>query len=396
MNQKPSQVLTSARTVASSVDSWADLSNALFNPVDGLLIKAYPTREEREAFLKTKEYGAIRALLEKAIDETGLVGGATPKKSGKFIVRLPKTLHAALEREAGEEGVSLNQLVVTKLAVQMSKLASGPHADMAAIAQAYLETRDGYSTDRVIADPEMNRRFLRRCRELGLAGTDCELNWKLFNARKNRGLSNMPKTRRYTAKGIDDFEFSSEIALVYVKHEMKRREDRVITLDKILCDPELAAFFDGIAERLAPGFTPLEYRWAALGVRKAAGRNLNEALKKSLPDFDVLGSTKSVRPSKIPTEQGIYVFRCEDQSLYISHTDNLRNRIERHLESSDSRGVPDWLYDSGRRAIRLGIVPLPTVTTTQRRLIEQKAVAKYKPLLNVPAVREKKDHRSRN
>ncbi len=126
MSQERSQILKSARTVASSVDSWADLSNALFNPVDGLLVKAYPTREEREAFLKTKEYAAIRELLGKAMDETGLVDGATPKKSGRFLVRLPKSLHAALEREAAEEGVSLNQLVVTKLAIQMSQLVSAP------------------------------------------------------------------------------------------------------------------------------------------------------------------------------------------------------------------------------------------------------------------------------
>ncbi|MEE8452104.1 MAG: toxin-antitoxin system HicB family antitoxin [Thermoguttaceae bacterium] len=124
MSKKPSEILKSARDVASSVESWADLSNALFNPVDGLLMKAYPTREEREAFLKTKEYGAIRKLLETAMDETGLIEGATPKKSGKFMVRLPRSLHAALEREAAEEGVSLNQLVVTKLAIQMSQLTS--------------------------------------------------------------------------------------------------------------------------------------------------------------------------------------------------------------------------------------------------------------------------------
>ena len=125
MNKKSVKILKSARDVASSVESWADLSNALFDPVNGLVTKAYPTREEREAFLKTKEYGAIRKLLESAIHETGVVNGATPKKSGKFVVRLPKSLHAALEREAATEGVSLNQLVVTKLAVQMSQLASG-------------------------------------------------------------------------------------------------------------------------------------------------------------------------------------------------------------------------------------------------------------------------------
>ncbi len=124
MSHKESQILKSARDIASSVETWADLSNALFDPENGLLTKAYPTREEREAFMKTEEYGAIRKLRETAIRETGLVEGATPKKSGRFMVRLPKSLHAALEREAKEEGVSLNQLVVTKLAVQMSRLVS--------------------------------------------------------------------------------------------------------------------------------------------------------------------------------------------------------------------------------------------------------------------------------
>ncbi len=123
MSKRPDTILESARGIASSVETWADLSNALFDPVDGLLVKAYSTRQQREAFLKTEEYAAIRKLLETAIDQTGLVQGATPKKSGKFLVRLPRSMHAALEREAAEEGVSLNQLVVTKLAFQLSQVA---------------------------------------------------------------------------------------------------------------------------------------------------------------------------------------------------------------------------------------------------------------------------------
>ena len=39
------------------------------------------------------------------------------------MVRLPRSLHAALEREAAIEGVSLNQLVVMKLAAQLKDLA---------------------------------------------------------------------------------------------------------------------------------------------------------------------------------------------------------------------------------------------------------------------------------
>ena len=39
------------------------------------------------------------------------------KYSGKFVVRLPKTLHQKLAIEAQKEGVSLNQLALYKLAL---------------------------------------------------------------------------------------------------------------------------------------------------------------------------------------------------------------------------------------------------------------------------------------
>ena len=123
---KSSRVLESATELASSAESWADLSNALFDPNDGLVARAYPTRDERAAFMKTKEYRAIHQLIDAAVQRTGLVDGATPKKSGRFLVRLPRSLHAALQREAVQEGVSLNQLVVAKLAVQMSHLVDKP------------------------------------------------------------------------------------------------------------------------------------------------------------------------------------------------------------------------------------------------------------------------------
>ena len=124
MSKKEKDILQSSVDVAAKSATWADLSNALFDPADGLITKAYPTREERAVFLQTDEYKKIRQLISDAMDRTGLVEGATPKKSGKFVVRLPKSLHAALDREATEEGVSLNQLVVTKLAVQLKSITS--------------------------------------------------------------------------------------------------------------------------------------------------------------------------------------------------------------------------------------------------------------------------------
>jgi HicB family len=101
----------------------------LFNPVDGLVARAYTTREARDAFVKTEEYKRIRQLVTDAVERHGLVEGATPKKSGRFVVRLPISLHAALEREAASEGVSLNQLVLAKLAVGLGRLTSLAHEE---------------------------------------------------------------------------------------------------------------------------------------------------------------------------------------------------------------------------------------------------------------------------
>lgn len=120
---KEAELLKRAEEEAQVVATWADLSNFLFDPTNGLVGRAYPKREEREAFMKTPEYKKIRELIWDARNRFGLVEGATPKrKSGRFVVRLPQSLHAALEREAHVEGVSLNQLVVAKLAAQLGSL----------------------------------------------------------------------------------------------------------------------------------------------------------------------------------------------------------------------------------------------------------------------------------
>ncbi len=119
---KATELLQQAEEQAKRAPTWADLSNSLFDPLEGLIAKAFPTRAERAAFVKTEEYKKIRALIDLARERTGLVAGATPTKSGRFVVRLPISLHAALEREAAAEGISLNQLVVAKLAAQLSSL----------------------------------------------------------------------------------------------------------------------------------------------------------------------------------------------------------------------------------------------------------------------------------
>jgi antitoxin HicB len=72
------------------------------------------------SFAKTKESRQIDRLIDNLPDwAIPPVGPQRREYSGKFNVRVPKSLHAALASEAEAEGVSLNQLVVAKLALHL-------------------------------------------------------------------------------------------------------------------------------------------------------------------------------------------------------------------------------------------------------------------------------------
>jgi len=71
---------------------------------------------------QAKALSEIRSVVQHALDDLIESGEEVPQPlnkrsySGKLNVRLPKYLHRQLAIEAAEEGVSLNQLISTKLA----------------------------------------------------------------------------------------------------------------------------------------------------------------------------------------------------------------------------------------------------------------------------------------
>ena len=71
---------------------------------------------------QAKALGEIRTVVQHAFEDLRDSGEEVPEPlskrpySGKLNVRLPKYLHRQLAIEAAEEGVSLNQLISTKLA----------------------------------------------------------------------------------------------------------------------------------------------------------------------------------------------------------------------------------------------------------------------------------------
>jgi len=139
------------------------------------------------------------------------------------------------------------------------------------VVSAYVDVRGTASTDLVLVDPALNSQFIQRCWRLGVAAPAELLNSTLINARKNSLLSGLPPAAKFSIDRpiLDQFSFASEFALRLLQERYYFVEQRDISLDKILCSPELAGEFDAIARRIAPGFTSLQYRWAALVLRKA-------------------------------------------------------------------------------------------------------------------------------
>jgi predicted HicB family RNase H-like nuclease len=117
---KAQQALQIAREAAAASQDWQEFWNALFG-LTGRLTELFATRAEREQFARTKEHAEIMAMLERLQADEEKDPEPPPDAKGRFVLRLPKSLHAALTAEAKAEGVSLNQLCVAKLAARLGK-----------------------------------------------------------------------------------------------------------------------------------------------------------------------------------------------------------------------------------------------------------------------------------
>lgn len=247
-----------------------------------------------------------------------------------------------------------------------------------AIIRSFLSVGGQFSADRVIVDPELNERFVLACRDAGLTMPTADLNCRLLNIRKK---GHLPRTGRCTATYFsdeEDYRFAAEIAA----RVLQRRDG--YALDAILCDPELCRELDGLAQEIAPGFSSLQYRWAALNLRKS--KKLSpEILGRVIQSETVLSfRIEGLSSEAIPTSQGLYVFYDLPRTLYVGEASNLRSRLKKHLDHSDNRGLARWFWEHGITGALLEIHVLPCDTpVAHRRALETELIRSRNPLFNV-------------
>jgi hypothetical protein len=371
--RKADYVVEQAKGIASSVKNWADFSSLVFGPKDGVIAKAFADDAERQLFYDSEQYRTVSDLRKKLIARFGATNGGMPEKSGRVLLRLPKSLHKAIEVEAKNEGVSVNQLAVSKLSLPLRARVTLP---LQAISQAFRAVYDGYSVDRVVVDPAMNELFLAECRKLGLTESDYAINHALLDARKSKKLILPEATKRTEYRDYDEYLFASEIAT----RLLQRAEG--VTLDQILCDPSLATKFDRIAKRMAPKQPVLKLRWAALNLRKT--RRLGPTKKKDDLAIDWLtaGPFRLISPNELPSDPGVYSLYDHTRPLFAGETDNLQHRVQLHRDGA----MPEWIGLTEDVGCILRYCALPSVNQQARNIWLHRFITEERPLLNYQKV----------
>ena len=182
------------------------------------------------------------------------------------------------------------------------------------LADAFEEASQGYSADRVVADPALNSQFILACGRRGLSAPVAMLNRSLLNLRKQGGLRGRRRSKRTHFANEDEYRFAAEMAARF----LERRDG--VSLDDIISDAERVAEFDELAASTAPGHSALQYRWAALNLRK--GKRLEpELVARISPPVEILSyRADEIKLAELPSSPGVYLFFASHQLLYVGET----------------------------------------------------------------------------
>lgn len=211
-------------------------------------------------------------------------------------------------------------------------LPPGDEATLKGIIKAYKSSSQGRSADYLLCDAELNRDYVEACKKNELAGNAFSWNRLLLRIRKQGRLPRSERMgKQLTFKEMDRYSFASEIAMRIMEVEYN------LTLDDVLCWPEVALEFDKVAKLFAPLQSGFELRWAALAIRKRASKSRSLAKEKEFKDW----SGKRLPPSK-PLKHfcdskyecpGVYIVEGNEQDIYIGESIDVKARVESIIES---------------------------------------------------------------
>jgi len=212
------------------------------------------------------------------------------------------------------------------------------HELRSVIRAAFEKTHDGYSSDEVVLNSQLNDAFIAECLKSLPNAKPANLNWTLLNMRK-AGLLKMETTKRQAV----DTETVLPIAEIAARSIQDKHK---ISADRMMADPKLRIEFDEVVRSIDAKADLYAARKAAFQLRKQ--RRLKPELIVRIADWGRTIQTFSVQqlandPTLVPEHPGIYIFRDETGFLYIGQSENLQKRLSEHLDKSSNFALADYL-----------------------------------------------------
>lgn len=251
------------------------------------------------------------------------------------------------------------------------------------VLEAFAAVHDGYSSDEVILNDDLNARFLAECRRRKSDVDPFSCNWRLMNLRKAGKLNSFATTRRGPRPDKNLFC----VAEIAARTVMDRHG---ISIDQIMADPVRRSEFDRQVQRLSPDTDLYLVRKSAFQLRKA--RRLRPELITRIANWDrkiEKFAVSSMRSdwSQVPARPGVYLFQDETGYLYIGSAENLRDRLKQHLSESSNAGLFNYLGAGHSREIHVEVHSFPSDSRarelTVRRAYESELIRSRKPKFNI-------------
>lgn len=233
---------------------------------------------------------------------------------------------------------------------------------------AYSKIQDGSPLDQLLIDPARLEAFVASCRQDRLPGNEVVWLRTLLLLRKAGKLPRTGKRSRSPRPAdADRYSFASEVAFQLLSVECQA------SLDDLFCDPQLAAWFDQLAAAYAPGFAPVQYRQAAMALRKSAHRARRAAAARAQHFARLrLPSRQPYCPQAWSglSRPAVYMLLDGDHKpLYIGSTLDLARRLEQ------TANTPAW-NQLGIAAVRWWLQPESPET------LRSYLIGRFQPPLN--------------
>lgn len=257
-----------------------------------------------------------------------------------------------------------------------------PAIDTTLVLECHRAIADGWSVDEILLRDELRQAFID-CYRAKVADTDAGALFKALIKLRKAGKLGAAATRRETTEYGDSIA-AAEIAARHLQDQYQ------LNFDQVLVDPAKLAEYDALARSIDPDASVYVLRKAALRLRKS--RRLRPELVLRVNDWRRTIEVHSLdelsrRLNEVSSQPGVYIFRDRTGYLYIGQSQNLRERLTKHLSDSDRRQLTQYLQDhaDGDVTVELHVFAAdsPAQQTPIREAYESELIRSRRPRLNV-------------